>query len=94
MHHETFISSILFMKHMLTDDLVDLEMELDEHRYNFARERAVELVREYGWTEKDDDFWLQVHEETKRLWDEEYDREMERVMAFEEFEKEEAMDRR
>ena len=41
-----------------------------------ARELAEELVRGRGWSEKDDDFWYQVEEEAKRLWEEEYERYM------------------
>lgn len=62
------------MAHFSKDDMLQLEIETDMLRLRYAREQAEELVRDRGWTEKDDDFEIQVEEETKRQWNEDMDR--------------------
>jgi hypothetical protein len=49
---------------------IEEEIELDMLRLQIARELAEELVRDRGWTEKDEDFWFQIDDETKRQWNE------------------------
>jgi hypothetical protein len=52
------------------------EVQIGYQRYREARKLAEEVVRDLGWNEKDDDFHLQIEEETKRRWDELYKRDM------------------
>ena len=64
------------------DDDIIREVELGMLRLRIARERAEELVRDRGWSEKDEDFDIQVEEETKRQWDEEYEQECRNQILF------------
>lgn len=55
---------------------LEMEMEIDMLRLQSCRELAEELVLGRGWTKNDEDFWMQVHDEEKRLWDEQTEQEM------------------
>ena len=59
-----------------TDEWLENEMEIHRLRWEIARERAEEIVREMGIRDDDDDFAFMVHDEAKRQWDEEYEREL------------------
>ena len=60
----------------LDKEFLELEMEIDRLRWEIARENAEDLVRARGWSENDEDFLFQVEDETKRQWEEDFDREM------------------
>ena len=62
----------------MDDESLEHQMELDRLRLQVARERAIEIVKDYGWKESDEHFWYHVEDETKRQWDEEWEREMEK----------------
>jgi hypothetical protein len=64
------------MRPELEKELLMLELEIDQSRWEVARERAEEIIKDLGWSEKDDDYLIQLEDETKRQWDEEYDRYM------------------
>lgn len=58
----------------VAEENVDINEEIEQYRLQWkaARETAEELVRARGWSEQDDDFGLQIEEETKRQWEEQY----------------------
>lgn len=58
------------------DELLMLEVEAHMQRHKELRKEAEENIRGYGWTEKDDDFEIQIEQEIKRLWDEDMEREL------------------
>ena len=58
----------------LQDELLKLDMEIDQLRWESCRELAEELVLDRGWKKDDDDFVYQVEEEARRLEDEELER--------------------
>ena len=59
------------------DDMdAELEVQIGYQRYREARKLAEEIVRDLGWNEKDDDFHFQIEQETKKQWDELYQRDM------------------
>lgn len=49
------------------------QFEADMLRFKLARRNAEETVRDRGWTEKDEDFEIQVEEEAKKQWFELYE---------------------
>ena len=55
-------------------EMLQLEMEIDEHRWQAAHELAEDIIRDMGWSEVDDDFCIQVNQEAKRIWEREYER--------------------
>jgi hypothetical protein len=57
------------------DDALMAEIELDMLRWKIARDAAEDVVRSSGWSEEDEDFFLQIEEEAKRQWVEESERE-------------------
>ncbi len=46
------------------------DIEQDLLRLREARALAEEIVRDHGWTEKDEDFEFQVEMESRRQWSE------------------------
>lgn len=54
---------------------LEAEVEAGILRHRFARQRAEDLVRDRGWTEKDEDFEFQIEQETKTQWEEAYEQE-------------------
>ncbi len=64
------------------DENLRLEMEIHRLSWQIARERAEELVRDRGWTEKDEDFLLQVEEESRKQWEVDMDRETEKQQSW------------
>lgn len=65
-----------FARIALEKEKTKLEIEIDRNRLEHCKDLAHELVESRGWTENDDDYWIQIKEETDRLWDEEMEREM------------------
>ncbi len=63
-------------------ELIELELEIDQSRWEVARERAEEIIKDLGWTEQDDDYLIQLEDETKRQWEEEYDRYMDKQRSW------------
>ena len=59
------------------DDIID-QIERDMLRFKIARQRAEEIVRDYGWNEEDEDFEFQIEQEAKKQWEEDHRREHER----------------
>lgn len=60
------------------------EIELDMLRFRWARQQAEEIVRDRGWSEKDEDFWIQIDEEAKRQWTEDCERDFLKRLSWEE----------
>ncbi len=60
-------------------DRVDIASQIEADRLHLkeCRRRAEETVRDWGWNEQDEDFYLQVEEEEKRLWMEDLEEEEE-----------------
>lgn len=72
----------------LQDESIKEEFERDMQRFRDARKRAEELVRDWGWSEEDEDFEFQIEQEAKRQWEEDYEREMERILLYEDIQNE------
>lgn len=54
------------------------EMAVDLLRWNIAHDRAEEIVQASGCTKGDEDYEFQVEDETKRQWEEDIDRMIEK----------------
>ncbi|MBI3619423.1 hypothetical protein HY213_05330 [Candidatus Peregrinibacteria bacterium] len=65
----------------MTEQEIEEEIERDRQRLKAARERAEELVLDRGWSKKDDDYDIQVEEETQRQWEEDLEREIDRFFS-------------
>ena len=78
----TFLLS--FMSHDISDEEIHRELELHILQWKEYRKEAEEIVRDRGWSEKDDDFEIQIEQEAKRLWEEESEREQEREQLWQE----------
>lgn len=77
MHNDTVdILSPLPMYPDISDEQIEHAIETDLVRWQTAREQAAEIIKDRGWSEKDDEYSIHVEEETRRLWQAELDREI------------------
>jgi hypothetical protein len=60
------------MHHTRVDGRTRREIEEGFLLLELTRQRAEDIVRDRGWSESDEDFALQIEEEMKRQWEEEY----------------------
>lgn len=58
----------------IKEDRIKCEREIDQLRWESARELAEDIILKMGWTKDDEDYEYQVKEETERLYEEERER--------------------
>lgn len=54
------------------------EMAIDLLQWNIARDRAEGIILDRGWTKNDEDYEFQLEDETKRQWEDDIDKMMEK----------------
>jgi hypothetical protein len=69
------------MHENVSEEEIQEEIVFERLKWRTNRECAQEIVQSRGWSEKDEDYGMQVEQEARRLWEEDLDLEIERFSS-------------